>query len=92
MTRFEQSCTFAEKMFPETVTTALLILTVTTLNPWLAATTVASLGLVLAKSIASEKIAATKTPAGVPEEVRRLIHDLGVRVTTIEYGIRTRGF
>lgn len=37
----------------------------------------------------------TKVPVvqpGLPEEVRRTIHDINARVATLEYGVKQRGF
>lgn len=59
----------------------------------MAATAVALLGIIAARDSFHElKVAAAQPKAELPEETKRLMHDIQARITTIEYGIKARGF
>lgn len=77
-----------EAAFPHFVTLTLLVLAAIFRNPWFAGASVLSLFLVLGKEIMGQK----EIKPVVAEETKRAIHDLGSRIATIEYGIKTRGF
>ncbi len=81
----------AERFLPHLVAVSLLVLGAVYKSPAMAYAAVLAVGLVLGRE-AFEQAHAEKAPTGVPEDLKRKIVDLEARVTTIEYGIRQRGF
>lgn len=81
-----------ERMFPHFITLTLLVLSAAYRNPWFAAASVVSLGCTLTYELIKARVAAMAVKNDLSEEVKRQVHDMNTRVTTIEYGIRQRGF
>lgn len=81
-----------ERFLPHTVSVTLLILGAIQHSAAMAYGAVVTLGLVSARE-AWDKAHVAKAPAsGTTDEAKRKIQDLEARVTTIEYGIKQRGF
>ncbi len=81
-----------EKYFPHLVSMVLLSLGALQHSAAMAYGSVAVLGFVLAKESWDTAHAHKGVQYGLPEEAKKRIQDLEARVTTIEYGIKTRGF
>ena len=81
-----------ERFLPHTVSVTLLVLGAVQHSAAMAYGAVLTLGLILARE-AWDKAHVVKAPSsGLPDEAKRKIQDLEARVTTIEYGIKRRGF
>jgi len=81
-----------EKYIPHFVSLTLLVLGAVEKSAAMAYGAVVTLGLILARE-AWDKAHTAKAPvAGTSDESKRKIQDLEARVTTIEYGIKQRGF
>lgn len=81
-----------EKYFPHVVSVALLTLGAVQHSAAMAYGAVAVLGFVLAREAWDKAHAEKGVHFALPEDAKRKIQDLEARVTTIEYGIKTRGF
>ena len=81
-----------EKIFSYTVTAVLLGMAGYFQNEALAYAAVASSAVSATYSIYLRLIATKAQKPGIPEDVKRLMHDIGARVATLEYGVKTRGF
>lgn len=82
----------ALKFFPHSVTFSLLVLSAVYRSPAFGAASVIALGFILANAILEARYNSLTIKTQVPEELKRAIQDIQARVTTIEYGIKTRGF
>jgi hypothetical protein len=83
-----------QKYFGHLVTLTLLVLAGVHKDTGLAFAAVCSLVGIFIKESVSLYLQ-TKVPVvqpGIPEEVRRTIHDINARVATLEYGVKQRGF
>lgn len=81
-----------ERFLPHTVSVTLLVLGAVQHSAAMAYGAVLTLGLILAREAWDKAHVAKAAPSGLPEEAKRKIQDLEARVTTIEYGIKQRGF
>ena len=81
-----------ERFLPHTVSVTLLVLGAVQHSAAMAYGAVVTLGLVLAREAWDKAHMAKPVSSGIPDEVKKKIQDLEARVTTIEYGIKQRGF
>jgi len=81
-----------ERFLPHTVSVTLLVLGAVQHSAAMAYGAVVTLGLVLAREAWDKAHAAKPVSSGLPDEAKKKIQDLEARVTTIEYGIKQRGF
>ena len=81
-----------EKYIPHFVSLTLLILGAVQHSAPMAYGAVVTLGLILAREAWDKAHVAKVITTGLPDEAKRKIQDLEARVTTIEYGIKQRGF
>ena len=81
-----------EKLFSHTVTAVLLGMAGYYNSSALAYAAVLSSAVSVVYSIYSRLIETKKHKPGLHEEAKRVLHDLGARVATLEYGVKTRGF
>jgi len=81
-----------ERFLPHTVSVTLLVLGAIQRSPAMAYGAVVTLGLILAREAWDKAHVAKVITTGLPDEAKRKIQDLEARVTTIEYGIKQRGF
>ena len=81
-----------EKYIPHFVSLTLLVLGAAERSAAMAYGAVVTLGLILAREAWDKAHVAKAAPSGLPEEVKKKILDLEARITTVEYGIRARGF
>jgi hypothetical protein len=81
-----------EKLFPHFITLTLLVLSAVYRSPLFAYAAVVAMGCTLAYEIIKVRVAALAVKTDVPEELKRHMHDMNTRITTIEYGIKQRGF
>lgn len=78
--------------FPYKVVVALLADAVITHSVPLAYAGVLGLGFIMGKELIEKIKLKQETKFTLPEETRRLIQDLSSRVTTLEFGVKQRGF
>jgi len=81
-----------ERYISHFITLALLVLGAWLKSPAFAYASVSSLGLVMAKEVFDRLHALKEVKSVLPEDAKRLIQDINARVTTLEYGVKTRGF
>lgn len=81
-----------EKYLPHFVSLTLLVLGAVEKSAAMAYGAVVTLGLILAREAWDKAHIAKVVPSGVPEELKKKVLDLEARITTVEYGIRQRGF
>lgn len=81
-----------EKLFIHTVTAVLLGMAGFYQDASLAYAAVLSSAISVVLSIYSRLTALREHKPGLTEEAKRSIQDLGARVATLEYGVKTRGF
>ena len=81
-----------ERFLPHTVSVTLLVLGAIQKSPAMAYGAVVVIGLILAREAWDKAHVAKVVAPGTPDESKRKIQDLEARVTTIEYGIKQRGF
>lgn len=81
-----------EHYFPHLIIGTLVVLSALHQSPAMGAAAVVGLGLVLGRDAYEKAKEASNTKVALPEEAKRKIQDLEARVTTIEYGIKQRGF
>jgi capsule polysaccharide export protein KpsC/LpsZ len=81
-----------EKYIPHFVSLTLLVLGAVEKSAAMAYGAVVTLGLILAREAWDKAHVAKVITTGLPDEAKRKIQDLEARVTTIEYGIKQRGF
>lgn len=81
-----------ERFLPHTVSITLLVLGAVQHSAAMAYGAVVTLGLILAREAWDKAHQAKPAASGLPDEAKRKIQDLEARVTTIEYGIKQRGF
>lgn len=81
-----------ERYFPHAVSVSLLTLGALQHSAAMAYGSVAVLGFILAKESWDKAHAEKHVSVALPEDAKRRLQDLEARVTTIEYGIKTRGF
>lgn len=81
-----------EKLFSHTVTAVLLGMAGFYESSSLAYAAVLSSAVSVVQSVYARLIAAKAQKQTLPEDAKRTIHDLGARVATLEYGVKTRGF
>jgi len=81
-----------ERFLPHTVSVTLLVLGAVQHSAAMAYGAVLTLGLILAREAWDKAHVVKATNPGLPEDAKKKILDLEARVTTIEYGIRQRGF
>lgn len=81
-----------ERFLPHAVSLALLVLGAVQHSAAMAYGAVVLVGFILAREAWDKAHAEKGVHVALPEEAKRKIQDLEARVTTIEYGIKTRGF
>lgn len=81
-----------ERYIPHFVSLTLLVLGAVEKSPAMAYGAVVTLGLILAREAWDKAHVAKVTPPAVSDELKRKVTDLEARITTVEYGIRQRGF
>lgn len=81
-----------EKLFSRVVTVSLLGLAAYYQSSMFAYAAVLSLAVGAVQDVYSRLISVKEQKPGVPEEVKRALHDMNARVATLEYGVKTRGF
>ncbi len=81
-----------EKLFSHTVTAVLLGMAAYFQSSALAYAAVLSSAVSAVYSIYSRLVAVREQKPSLNEEAKRVVHDLGARIATIEYGIKARGF
>lgn len=79
-------------LFPYLVVSALTGLTIIEKSTSMAYAVALGMGFILSNNLIEKIKLAKEVKTGVPDEVRRNLQDLSARVTTIEHGIRVRGF
>lgn len=78
--------------FPHIITLSLLVLSAAYRSPAFGYASVVALGIILADQFISARLAQLGQKPGISDELKRSIQDINARLTTVEYGIRTRGF
>ena len=81
-----------EKYIPHFVSLTLLVLGAVEKSAAMAYGAVVTLGLILAREAWDKAHVAKPMAPNTPDESKRKVQDLEARVTTIEYGIKQRGF
>ncbi|KKK92479.1 hypothetical protein LCGC14_2702530 [marine sediment metagenome] len=81
-----------EKLFSHIITVVLLGMAAYFQSSALAYAAVLSSAVNAVYSIYSRLVAVKEQKPGLNEEARRVMQDLGARIATIEYGVKTRGF
>jgi hypothetical protein len=81
-----------EKYLPHTISVTLLGLGAGQHSAAMAYGAVVVIGLILARDAWDKAHVAKVITTGLPDDAKKKILDLEARVTTIEYGIRQRGF
>jgi len=81
-----------ERFIPHFVSLTLLVLGAVERSAAMAYGAVVTLGLILAREAWDKAHVAKVITTGLPDEAKKKMLDLEARVTTIEYGIRQRGF
>ena len=81
-----------EKLFSHTVTAVLLGMAGYYDSSSLAYAAVLSSAVSVAQSVYLRLVATKEQKPGINEEAKRVMHDLGARIATLEYGVKTRGF
>lgn len=81
-----------ERVFPHLVTLSLLVLSAAYRSPLFAYGAVVGLGFTLAYNLVKSRYDVLATKSSVPDELKRHIQEMQTRITTIEYGIKQRGF
>ncbi len=81
-----------EKIFSYIVITVLLGMAGYYHSAAFAYAAVLSLGISAMYAVYSRLVATKEQKPGLSDETKRLIYDLGTRVATLEYGVKTRGF
>ena len=81
-----------EKLFSHIITVVLLGMAAYFQSSALAYAAVLSSAVNAVYSIYSRLIAVREQKPSLNEEAKRIVHDLGARVATLEYGVKTRGF
>lgn len=81
-----------EKVFSRVLTISLLGLAAYYQSALFAYASVLSLAVGAVQDVYARLVAVREQKPGVPEEVKRALHDMNARVATLEYGVKTRGF
>lgn len=81
-----------EKLFIHTITAALLGMAGFYQDAPMAYAAVLSSAVSVALSVYSRLAALKEQKPSLNEEAKRTMQDLGARVATLEYGVKTRGF
>ena len=81
-----------ERFLPHTISITLLGLGAGQKSPAMAYGAVVVIGLILVREAWDKAHVAKVAAPGTTDESKRKIQDLEARVTTIEYGIKQRGF
>lgn len=83
---------FLKAGFPYKVVITLLAASVYEHSTAMVAGAVFVLGFIMAKDLIEKIKLKEATKVAIPEETRRLMQDLSARVTTLEFGVKQRGF
>lgn len=78
--------------FPYKVVITLLIAAVMEHSVPMAYASVLGLGFIMAKELVEKIKLSKEVKFTLPEETRRMLQDISARVTTLEFGVKQRGF